>query len=412
MADTSWSYSDGGSWDPATTRYVQMRSATGPYYDRQTGSVVSKSSGGSFLPYPNQTSAKQTFEQDIKGINSAGPIGSARQTPAEAAAALTTATLDPNDSGFIPINANRPTRTPKATAGKGDPGVLRYPSSPHSINADSDYIVFEFFKYSPPFGRALNETDNTTANSGYQLYQSSQERSYQRESPLKPIILYMPEDIQAQYTAKWGGAGFGAAAAGLSRIAGTQGGAIPTAFETATGMIKTATYDALLKGINAFTGSNINIDQFLGGVSGTIINPNVEMMYQAPDLRNLSFKFKMTPKSETEAKSIREICTRFKKAMLPTFGGQAIFGIQESAPNLLTIPDLCQVTYMQGSKPHPYLPRYKLCAITGVDINYTPDGAYATYEGGSPVATEISISLVETKVIFADEIAENSGDNY
>ncbi len=313
-------------------------------------------------------------------------------------------------AAYTPIKP-KPIRSPQINAGKADSSVLRYPSHPNTIDPNTDYVLFEFFKYRPPFGRAQGEEGGRISLTGYELYQSSQDRSYQAKS-LNPIILYMPEDVQAQYTAKWGGAGFGAATAGLARVVGTEFGAIPTIPDTATGMLKTASYDALLKGINAFTGSSVNIDQLLGGVSGTIINPNVEMMYQAPDLRNLSFKFKMTPKSDREAKSIREICTRFKKAMLPTFGGQAIFGAIQDTPNLLTIPDLCQVTYMQGSRPHPYLPRYKLCAITGVDINYTPDGAYATYEGGSPVATEISISLVETKVIFADEITENSGENY
>lgn len=316
--------------------------------------------------------------------------------------------------GIYDPNIKRKFHKPGANASSGKDGILRYPSHPHSIDPNTDYVLFEFFKYRPPFGRGEGEElfGQPLNLTGYDLYQSSQERSYQAKT-LEPIIMYMPEDIQAQYTAKWGGAGFGAATAGLARLVGTQAGAIPTIPDTAAGMLKTATYDTILKGINAFTGSSISsVDQLLGGVSGTIINPNVEMMYQAPDLRNLSFKFKMTPKSEKEANSIRGICNRFKKAMLPTFGGQSIFGTMKDAPNLITIPNLCQVTYMNGSKPHPYLPRYKLCAITGVDINYTPDGAYATYEGGSPVATEIAISLVETKVIFANEIEENSIDNY
>ena len=34
---------------------------------------------------------------------------------------------------------------------------------------------------------------------------------------------------------------------------------------------------------------------------------------------------------------------------------------------------------MKGSVEHEGLPRFKMCAITQVDVNYTPDGAYATY---------------------------------
>ena len=67
---------------------------------------------------------------------------------------------------------------------------------------------------------------------------------------------------------------------------------------------------------------------------------------------------------------------------------------------------------MRGAKEHQALPRYKMCAITNVDVNYTPDGAYATYDDsknpGQPVAIELSIGFQETKLVFADEISDNS----
>ena len=52
-----------------------------------------------------------------------------------------------------------------------------------------------------------------------------------------------------------------------------------------------------------------------------------------------------------------------------------------------------------------------MCAITNVDVNYTPDVAYATYDDsknpGQPVAIELSIGFQETKLVFADEISDN-----
>ena len=59
---------------------------------------------------------------------------------------------------------------------------------------------------------------------------------------------------------------------------------------------------------------------------------------------------------------------------------------------------------MKGSSEHEGLPRFKMCAITQVDVNYTPDGAYATYFDGQPVAIQLSISFQETKMVFAEEI--------
>ena len=68
------------------------------------------------------------------------------------------------------------------------------------------------------------------------------------------------------------------------------------------------------------------------------------------------------------------------------------------------IPNLCKVSFMRGSEEHTILPRYKMLAVTQVDVNYTPDGAYATYDDAQPVAIELSINFQETKINFAEEI--------
>ena len=47
-----------------------------------------------------------------------------------------------------------------------------------------------------------------------------------------------------------------------------------------------------------------------------------------------------------------------------------------------------------------------MCAITQVDVNYTPDGTYATYEGGEMVAVGLTLNFQETKLIFADEVEQ------
>ena len=59
---------------------------------------------------------------------------------------------------------------------------------------------------------------------------------------------------------------------------------------------------------------------------------------------------------------------------------------------------------MKGSTEHPYLPRFKMCAITQVDVNYTPDGSYATYGDGQPVAIDLTLNFQETKMVFKEDI--------
>ena len=295
---------------------------------------------------------------------------------------------------------------------------IKYPRD-ISIGQDSDYVLFKFYKYAPPFGggrdttnRAQADTTSKVANNpwGYSNYADSNDRSYANPSSLASIILYMPEDIQTQFGAGWNGAGFGAAAAGMLGVAGAfnkqkdYGALAQAAISSAGGGVKAATFNTLLQGINAVAGADISLNKALGTVTGTILNPNVELAYEAPKLRTFSLKFKLVPRTSLEAKDIKKICDTFKKSMLPKFAGQALFGAQEEAANLITIPDLCQVYFMKGSSFHPYLPKYKLCGITDVSINYTAAGAYATLTDGSPVATELTITFLESKLIFAGEV--------
>ena len=69
---------------------------------------------------------------------------------------------------------------------------------------------------------------------------------------------------------------------------------------------------------------------------------------------------------------------------------------------------LVRVRLMTGTDPNPFVYQFKPCAISSVSINYTPDGSWASYEGGAPVATNITINFKELKMLFAEDI--NIGD--
>jgi hypothetical protein len=347
----------------------------------------------------------------IQGRNVAPPGAAVNPYVAEEAAAVraNTNTSTPLDRSVKTVLNIPPPKT--------DSSTLRYPSD---IDGTTDYVVFSFFGYAPPFGGGENTPNEAKTSSsgtgGYANYQDSNDRSYSNPSKkVKPIILYMPEDIQSQFGAGWNGAGFGAAAAGMLGTVGSMqsqknGMAQLQAFGgTASGIVKTAAFSTLISGINTAAGANISLNQGLGTISGTIINPNVELAYEAPKLRTFTLRFKMTPRSGPDSTNIQKICNSFKKAMLPSFGGQSLFGSIQNAANLLTIPDLCQVSFMKGGSIHPYLPRYKLCGITDVNINYAAAGAYASFGDGAPVATELTVSFLESKLIFEEEVTIEGG---
>lgn len=292
------------------------------------------------------------------------------------------------------------------TTYSGD-GLLRYPAE-FPITEESDYVSFNFYDYKPPFQTDAKDSGaNAQANSAYRSYSASAEtKNLKPASGFKPVILYMPEDINAQYGANWGGAGFGAVYRELAK--GIANGGLPdfgNLVDVAQGGFKIAGYKTGVENINKALGGNVSVNQLMSGVSGTIVNPNVEMMYEAPELRGFNLSFKMMSRSAKETTSIKQICTQFKKAMLPSFGGTTLANTAESGA-LLSVPKIVQVSFMTGNGLNEYVSQFKPCAITSVNINYTPDGTWASYKGGAPVATELQITFKELKLIFADEITD------
>ena len=307
---------------------------------------------------------------------------------------------------------NMADRTP-SVPGKGK--SLRYPED--IKDEKTDYVLFQFGKYTPPFqgGQAGN---NNSSRNKYDSYSRSETLNTKGvDKILPPIILYMPQDISSDTKANWNGKAF--SNLGRAALKATSGNlndlgkdfSVSQAFENAIDALKTGTLN-VIPGV----GGNLNLNDITASTRGVIINPNVEIIFDSPELREFTLKFKLTPHGAKEAEVISGIFKTFKRAMLPTFNATAAYegegGKNIAGGNTIGVPYMCRVNFMMGSDLHPYLPQYKTCAITGVSANFTPDGAYATYEDGSPVATELTVSFLETKLIFAEEINNGFGASF
>jgi len=124
-------------------------------------------------------------------------------------------------------------------------------------------------------------------------------------------------------------------------------------------------------------------------------------------MRNFQLNFKLVPRNGGEVSDINDIVKIFKMCTLPQRNPGKVYGAssQGITAGFIGVPNLCRVSFMKGSGVHPVLPIYKMCAVTQVDVNYTPDGVYATYEDpiGQPVAMTLTLNFQETKLVFADE---------
>ena len=165
------------------------------------------------------------------------------------------------------------------------------------------------------------------------------------------------------------------------------------------------------------TGVSIGIQDVFSSIGGAILNPNVELIFGGHDLRTLQLTFKMVPYNKTEAIAVDNIVKTFKKAMLPTlnqgdtgdFWG-ALGGSGSNRPKniygtgFIGVPNLVQITFMKGGTENTGVAKYKVCSITDFDVNYSPDGVYAIGPDGYPVATEIRVNLMETKLVYKEDV--------
>lgn len=294
----------------------------------------------------------------------------------------------------------------------------RYPKDIDYTGAD--YMIFEFFNYKPPFSTGKSADITLSA------YNFGAEKKDLTPSGLPQIVLYMPEGVSASYKANWDGKKFGNIAAGVLSAAGAGAtGDIAGFFnrlgKTADDTTKrlpaqtgSAAISAIIGGI---TGDSVSTSDIFSAVGGQILNPNAELIFGGHDLRTFTFSYKLVPYNASEAEIIfgpNGIIATFKKAMLPSFAGSTKSGAAGQFTNVTTAkdqtigfiknPNIVQPYFMNGNGPHKFLPALKPCTITDFDVNYTADGVYAAHAKGYPAAAEINISLIETKLIYAEDI--------
>jgi hypothetical protein len=313
---------------------------------------------------------------------------------------------------------------PTGAGTKKDPpsGSLRYPKN---VNYASymDYVSFTFYKYRSPFSKeasAAAGSGGIYTASGYNASVSAAALGTSTGN----IILYMPEDISADYGASWQDMNLSNMAKGALQSTGSAfGGDIGGSIGAMVTAIGNASKNAITSGtlfsnvvsqaLNDSNFGSFTVNDVFAATSQQILNPNTEVLYKGPKMRNFSLSFKLVPRDSGEAIEIKNIIHMFKYATLPQVGSNG----DNTKASFVGIPQICDVTFKTGGSVNPWVSQFKPSVITGFSVSYTPDGAWSTAGSsgdagyGSPVATSIKIDFQETKMVYADETSA-SGATY
>jgi len=296
--------------------------------------------------------------------------------------------------------------------------IVRFPQTVDDNGGD--YIKFEFYNYTPAYQSGTTYgTTNTNALAEYN--NSAISTTPRQDTSLPTIYLPMPNDIGSKYSGKWAGADLTTLMSGLlsglkkigditnnvtnlnndaTTAQGSELGSI------VSGGVREQFYRLAATELNKYPGigSNLTANDLLALGTGSIINPNTELLYGGSQLRNHGYTFKLIPQESADSTAIKNIVTAFRTAVLPrrqSADGQ--FGA--NARNFIGIPSVCQVKFLNSTNADiSHLPSYKLSAITSVDVNYITDNQYMTYNDGAPLGVALTVTFTELKLLFREDV--------
>ena len=323
----------------------------------------------------------------------------------------------------------------------GSSKAAQYPADAlYGKKNSQDHLVISQYRYKPPRAKDIWGPDKSSVSD---LLTKGLARSSPLDEFLGLVRMPMPNAIQDSNNVAWGedtvnaleaaalsaaGGGFGddIAAGVIGAGIGVASGGDP--LETAQGTVAANLVRKAIKDLNpgdinnsilrpelqsrilSTLGIETSAEAILARKEGVVPNSNLELLFSGPTLRQFSFVYKMSPRSSDEANIVNQILRFFKQGMaakkLLSSGG----GSSAGRSYFLGTPNVFRLQYRTDeNEAIKGLNRIKTCALTGTSVNYTPEGAFASYEKGQPVSVLLTLNFQELEPIYDTDYKYEGG---
>ena len=261
---------------------------------------------------------------------------------------------------------------------------------PTSMDPGQDVLKFNMMKYVPKkfdqeqFGFEDRETKGRSIGS---------------------VILPIPAGIGDANAVSWGGNSMNAvqaalAQAALDAITKSPGEGVDSLLNSAE-KVAGNSGEASTALANTLAGMASGQQGLLTRTTGAILNPNLDLLFQAPTLRPFNFNFSLSPRDPKEAEVVMKIIRFFKQGMSP---------IRSKSNLFLKSPHTFQLQYLlregRRSREHPFINKFKECALQSFGVQYTPTGNYSTFSDGVMTQYNISMTFTELEPVFNDDYGD------
>jgi len=329
--------------------------------------------------------------------------------------------------------ANSPTS--KNRYGSGDTKLMRYP---YDIDINQDHLKITRYNYVRPnlnmsksAGRTVNRVkkDKVTKTAGGQPIEGTVAGDSVVGSDLKGTILLPMPKVTDVNGVEWGKSELNSSGlvalnvtnflTGNGRASGKDeedrlnDKAIREAIasrreERSAAEGAAALYTGTIaKLAGTLTGSDLDADTFLARQGGKVLNPNAEMLFQGPVIRDFGFSFVMIARSEEEGREIRSIIRFLKLGLAPKF----------RSTTFLENPDIFTLEYKNGPSSEDILNTVNRfspggLALTTMRVDYAPNGYWSAYRDSQPVAVKMDLDFTELRPIYEGDQLNIDGDDH
>lgn len=151
------------------------------------------------------------------------------------------------------------------------------------------------------------------------------------------------------------------------------------------------------------TGGNIAGTAF--ALAGYPINPRIEVIFSNTTQRQFNFEFLLSPRSEKESRSLKEIVKTLRFHAAPEIQSFTIANSGLGIPTFIP-PAEFDITFYNGNKENLNIPRINTCVLERCEIDYAPSGMWATFSNGEPVGARLSLAFREIEVVHKRRVVQ------
>jgi len=243
----------------------------------------------------------------------------------------------------------------------------------------------------------LAGTSETGVNAAEAIKGIGAQLTGQKKRIKSAIALHIPNNLATSYNITYDEDDTQLAALALAAAGGTaalakaakQGG-LSNVADTAKG--QTSAVAAAL-GATA-----LNLSNTAQKLTGYAPNPRKEQFFKNVQFRTFTFEYEFFPRDAFESQNVLNIIYQFKLHMHPEF--------KDANQFLYVYPSEFDIFYYNNGKENMNINRHTSCVLTSMNVNYTPNGQFTTFEGGMPTQINVSLTFMELATLTKEKIQD------